>query len=139
MKLVIKRGALEEIIRRCVDSYPYETAGLMLGKDNIVFEALHLRNVHEDDHRVRYRLDPMEYYAAEKTAEAKGYEVLGVYHSHPDVPAVPSQYDLQYALPPWSYLIVSVTSGKHLGYNGWKAVERDGIKRFEKLDLLVED
>lgn len=138
MKLIVKRDAFESIIKACVDGYPFETAGLMLGSASKVYEIIPVRNVHEHDHRVRYRIDPMEYYAAEKTAEAKGLEVLGIYHSHPDHPPTPSAYDLEYALPPWYYLIISVTSGKALGYGCWKAVEKECLKTFEKAELFVE-
>ncbi|MCS7110240.1 MAG: M67 family metallopeptidase [Candidatus Caldarchaeum sp.] len=139
MKLVVKRKVFEEILQRCVDGYPYETAGLMLGfmAPAGIVEIIPVKNVHQQDRRVRYLVDPIEYYNAEKTAEAKGLEVVGVYHSHPDHPPRPSAYDLEYALPPWYYLIISVTAGKPLGYGLWRAVEKKGVKSFEEQKFEV--
>ncbi|MCX8200597.1 MAG: M67 family metallopeptidase [Candidatus Caldarchaeum sp.] len=139
MKLLVRRKIFEEILQRCVDGYPYETAGLMLGfmAPAEVIEIVSVRNVHEGDRRVRYLVDPIEYYNAEKTAEAKGLEVVGVYHSHPDHPARPSAYDLEYALPPWYYLIVSVTAGKAVEYKCWRAVEKNGVKSFQEQNFEV--
>ncbi|MEM4281723.1 MAG: M67 family metallopeptidase [Candidatus Caldarchaeum sp.] len=139
MKLVIKREVLDTILARCVEGYPYETAGLMLGYsgNRKVVDSLPTANIHEGDRRVRYRIDPMEYYRAEKTAEERGLQVVGVYHSHPDVAARPSAYDLEYALPGWSYLIVSVTKGKVLDYASWHVVDRKGFKEYLREDLAL--
>ena len=49
---------------------------------------------------------------AEEFADSEEKELLGVYHSHPDHPATPSRYDLDYALPDFVYLIISVEKGK---------------------------
>ncbi len=142
MNLFIKRVVLDAILARCVESYPYEAVGLMLGRlaDRKVVDALSMKNVYEGDRRVRYMIDPMEYYRAEKTAEERGLEVVGVYHSHPDVAAKPSTYDLEYALTGWSYLIVSVTQGRVLDYVSWRIVERDGAKIYlrESVNVLED-
>ncbi|MCS7138345.1 MAG: M67 family metallopeptidase [Candidatus Caldarchaeum sp.] len=129
--MIIERGVLERIFKSCETGYPYEVAGLMLSNSGgRVVEILPVSNVHEDDRRVRYRVDPMEYYRAEKKAEELGLQVVGVFHSHPDHPAQPSRYDLEHALPGWFYLIVSVYGGRVSGYACWLAVENSGGKRF---------
>ena len=56
----------------------------------------------------------------ERAADSAGAELLGFYHSHPDHPARPSQYDLDHALPNFSYIIVSVTSGTAADLRSWK-------------------
>jgi len=141
VKIVFKKGVLNVIFKRCVDGYPYETAGLMLGSldDRVVVDSMPTSNVHEDNRRVRYRIDPIEYYRVEKYAAARGLEVVGVYHSHPDVAPRPSQYDLEYALPGWSYLIVSVTEGRVLDYACWRALERNGVKEYLREILEAEE
>ncbi|MEM1965713.1 MAG: M67 family metallopeptidase [Candidatus Caldarchaeum sp.] len=141
MKLFIKRKVLDTILTRCVEGYPYETAGLMLGYGGSrkAVDSLPTANVHEGDRRVRYRIDPMEYYRAEKTAEERGLQVVGVYHSHPDVAARPSAYDLEYAMPGWSYLIVSVTKSRVLEYTSWYVLERNGQKEYVEEDLTIID
>jgi proteasome lid subunit RPN8/RPN11 len=140
MKLVVKRRVFEEIAKRCIEGYPYETAGLMFGDlgSRLVLDIYPVQNIHEHDRRVRYRIDPMEYYRAEKTAEEKGMTIVGVYHSHPNVAARPSAYDLEYALPPWSYLILSVNHEKVLEYASWRAVQNNGEKKFLQEEVVVE-
>jgi proteasome lid subunit RPN8/RPN11 len=57
---------------------------------------------------------------AEKSARAKKLDVIGFYHSHPDHPAVPSDYDKDHALPFYSYVIVSVEQGRAQGVTSWE-------------------
>ena len=64
---------------------------------------------------------------AERYAREKGIDVIGYYHSHPDDEAVPSQFDLDHALPVWSYIIVSVREGKAVNWNSWE-MENDRSK-----------
>jgi proteasome lid subunit RPN8/RPN11 len=47
-------------------------------------------------------------------------EVIGFYHSHPDHPAIPSQYDLDHAWPVYSYIIVSVKAGDSQDLRSWE-------------------
>jgi proteasome lid subunit RPN8/RPN11 len=57
---------------------------------------------------------------AELAARKRGWEVLGFYHSHPDHPARPSDYDREYALPFYSYVIVAVERGKAAELTSWE-------------------
>jgi len=93
------------------------------GDERKVIDAVHVDNVHEGDRHVLYRIDPMKYYEVEKLAEEKGLRVVGVYHSHPDHPARPSQYDTENSLPWYSYLIVSVGPSGIVGYDSWRMPE----------------
>jgi proteasome lid subunit RPN8/RPN11 len=139
VKITFKREALDKILNYLVEGYPFEAAGLMLSGQGArkVVDFIPVKNVHKGDIRVRYAVDPLEYYRAEKQAEEMGLEIIGVCHSHPDVAPRPSAYDLEYALPGWSYLIASVTKGRALGYACWRAVEKEGVKQFaeEEIDL----
>lgn len=69
-------------------------------------------NERNDSARNRYLISPDAYWAGEKEARRKGLEIIGIYHSHPDHPARPSDYDLEHALPWLSYIIVAVQDGQ---------------------------
>jgi proteasome lid subunit RPN8/RPN11 len=70
--------------------------------------------------RDRYEIDPADHLAAEDEARALGLEVVGVWHSHPDHPALPSETDRQRAWPGWSYVIVAVAEGQSVGLRSWR-------------------
>ncbi len=74
----------------------------------------------EEGPRRRFRVSPDDYRQSEARARALGAELIGFYHSHPDHPAVPSQYDLDHAWPNFSYVIVSVTSGAPGDLRSWR-------------------
>jgi proteasome lid subunit RPN8/RPN11 len=76
----------------------------------------------------RFVIWPEDVMKAERAATKKGLEVLGFYHSHPDHPAKPSDYDREHALPAWSYPIVSVVSGRAVEIMSW--VLSDDRERF---------
>ena len=102
------------------DAFPHECCGAMLGKDGVVHEAFRLPNTTEEGPRRRFLVRPDDYRAAEKRARETGLELLGFYHSHPDHPARPSQYDLDHAWPSFSYVIVSVMSGEDKALTSWQ-------------------
>ena len=66
----------------------------------------------EDSPRNRYLISPRDLLEAEKAARALGLDIVGVYHSHPDHPARPSEFDREHAFPWYSYIIVSVRGGE---------------------------
>lgn len=117
MALRCPQAALEAVLRHGEQSYPYECCGLLLGtfQDGCrqVTAIEPLRNANTESPRTRYDLDPREHLAAQRSARARGLEIIGFYHSHPDHPAQPSQYDLDHAAwPGYSYLIVSIARGR---------------------------
>lgn len=65
-------------------------------------------NVAETDRERRYVIDPRETLAVGKEISSQGHEILGFYHSHPDHPAVPSEFDRSRAWPWYSYVILSI-------------------------------
>jgi proteasome lid subunit RPN8/RPN11 len=80
---------------------------------------------------------PDDYREAERRATALGAELLGFYHSHPDHPARPSQYDLDHAWPFFSYIIVSVRAGVPEGMTSWRL--RDDRSGFDPEDLTYAE
>jgi proteasome lid subunit RPN8/RPN11 len=101
-------------------TFPHECCGAMLGKDGVVREAYALPNTTEEGPRRRFLVRPDDYRVAEQRAREAELDVLGFYHSHPDHPAKPSQYDLDHAWPSFSYVIVSVMGGEDKQLTSWQ-------------------
>ena len=93
------------------ETYPHECCGALIGRDGVVAEILALPNTTEEGPRRRFLVRPSDYREAERRASELGAELLGFYHSHPDHPARPSQYDLDHAWPNFAYIIVAVAAG----------------------------
>ncbi len=68
----------------------------------------------------RYWIDPADLLAVQKSARQRGLEIIGIYHSHPDHPAVPSECDRALAWPVYSYVIVSVIAGQIVDLKSWR-------------------
>jgi proteasome lid subunit RPN8/RPN11 len=110
--ITIAEQQLTEIREHGVRDYPYECCGLLLGRfeenGKVVSETYPISNAREESaKRNRFLITPEELMRGERYAREHDLEVLGFYHSHPDSPAVPSQYDLEHAWPTYSYIIVS--------------------------------
>ena len=105
------------------ETFPHECCGAMLGNDGVVREAYALPNTTEEGPRRRFLVRPDDYRIAEQRARAAGLELLGFYHTHPDHPARPSQYDLDHAWPSFSYAIVSVMGGDDQLLTSWRLKE----------------
>jgi proteasome lid subunit RPN8/RPN11 len=104
--------------------YPHECCGLLLGRfDNgrkIACETYAISNAREESaKRNRFLITPEELLQGERYAAQKQLEVVGFYHSHPNHPAVPSEYDRAHAWPTFSYIIVSVQEGQARDINSW--------------------
>jgi proteasome lid subunit RPN8/RPN11 len=94
-----------------------------VGKDDRVVAAIALPNTTEEGPRRRFLVRPADYRAAESRASELGGELLGFYHSHPDHPARPSQFDLDHAWPSFAYVIVSVMAGSARDMTVWFLAE----------------
>jgi proteasome lid subunit RPN8/RPN11 len=116
----ISHHLLTQIHQHLEGGYPNEACGVMLGKDGIITEIISADNQRNDSARNRYLIDPLIYMKIERDADKRALQVLGIYHSHPDVAARPSQFDLDHAWPNFSYLIVSVAKGKAVESNSWR-------------------
>jgi proteasome lid subunit RPN8/RPN11 len=98
--------------------------GSRQGTAQQILAILDLPNTREDPARHnRYLLSAEDYLQAELEAERLGLEVLGVFHSHPDHPNRPSEYDREWAWPTFSYIITSVWSGRAIESRAWRLAE----------------
>ena len=112
----------EKIIDHTVDHYPHEACGILLSpmeKPRYISEAHAAKNVTQEDPSRRYLIDPAEFIDVDKWAEAKGLDISGFYHSHPDHPAAPSDHDRSLAWEGYLYLIVSVKRGQFDTAGAW--------------------
>jgi proteasome lid subunit RPN8/RPN11 len=112
-------GVDDAIRRHGEETYPHECCGALLGADDRVTAAVALPNTTEEGPRRRFLVRAADYQLAEKRAGDLGCELLGFYHSHPDHPARPSQFDLDHAWPTFAYVIVAVASGAARDMTVW--------------------
>lgn len=133
--------ALEDGIRTHSElEYPYESCGLVLGNfENGVKvgkELYRLGNTRESEaKRTRFEIDPSEMVRGELYARRNGLDVVGIYHSHPDHPSVPSEFDRSHAWPGYSYLILSVGHGFSVRLQSWELDPE--TKQFEEEKLVL--
>ena len=106
--LTITGGVDEAIRAHGRETYPHECCGALIGRDDQVTAIVALPNTTEEGPRRRFLVRPSDYREAERRATELGGDLLGFYHSHPDHPARPSQYDLDHAWPTFAYIIVAV-------------------------------
>ena len=133
MALQISSHVGEAIRTHGVETYPNECCGALIGRDGVATETLALPNMTEEGPRRRFKVRPQDYRVAEGRAAQLGSELLGFYHSHPDHPARPSQTDLDYAWPFFSYVIVSVLEGVSGDMTSWRL--REDRSAFDQEDL----
>ena len=106
-------------------TFPHECGGMIIGHfsndgKKSVAELLPMENAMDaaEQHN-RVLILPKDVLRAERYARSQKLDVIGYYHSHPDHPAIPSQFDLDHALPVWTYIIVSVEGGKAVDVRAW--------------------
>ncbi|HEY7789694.1 MAG TPA: M67 family metallopeptidase [Vicinamibacterales bacterium] len=117
--LVLTGDVAEQVRTHGCETYPHECCGALIGRDGTITETFALPNTTEEGPRRRFLVRPSDYRAAEQRASERGAELLGFYHSHPDHPARPSQYDLDHAWPFFAYIIVSIQQGAAKDMTVW--------------------
>ena len=140
--ITITDEQLKEIREHGVRDYPYECCGLLLGRfreeGKVVTETYPISNAREESaKRNRFLIEPKELLRGEQYARGRDLEVVGFYHSHPDSPAVPSQYDLEHAWPTYSYIIVSTRADQAGDLFSWE--QEADRSRFNQEELRVEE
>ena len=126
--LQISEDILAQIHAHGEEAYPEEGAGFLLGSDDgggrLVAQIFITENAREDEARHnRYLVTPKEYLQAEIAAEVMGLNLVGVFHSHPDHPNSPSEFDREWAQPFFSYIITRVNEGKAIESRSWRLAE----------------
>lgn len=139
MSLVISEQQLTTIRQHVQSTYPEEGGGLLLGRSGngrtLVSTVRAIPNTWSDDTERRRRyLIPGDVMFREVVAlEDSDLDIVGYFHSHPDHPAVPSEFDREHALPNWSYVIVSVQAGEARDIHAWRL--RDDRSTFDAQEI----
>ncbi len=123
-------------------TYPNEGGGFLLGElaDNrtVIRDIIQVDNVFaEEEQYHRYAMTPQDWMRLEDEADDRGLVLVGYYHSHPDSPAIPSEYDREHALPNFLYIITSVEMGRASDMRVWKL--RADRSVFDREELKVLD
>ena len=136
LELVLGPGVEDAIRRHGTETYPNECCGALVGRGGDVQHAVQLPNTTEEGPRRRFLVRPADYMEVEGAARRLGGDLLGFYHSHPDAPARPSQYDLDHAWPTFWYVIVAVEQGTPAAMTVWQL--RDDRSQFDEYRLRAE-
>jgi proteasome lid subunit RPN8/RPN11 len=136
LELVLGPGVEDAIRRHGTETYPNECCGALVGRGGDVQHAVQLPNTTEEGPRRRFLVRPADYMEAEGAARRLGGDLLGFYHSHPDAPARPSQYDLDHAWPTFWYVIVAIEQGTPAAMTVWQL--RDDRSQFDEYRLRAE-
>jgi len=125
--LVLGDEMANEIREHGAEGYPHEACGAILGlesgADREVRALFPLVNRRDDSPHNRFSVDAGDVRAAERAAAERGLKLIGWYHSHPDHPAQPSEYDREHAWPWYSYVIVSVAAGQPGEITSWRLAD----------------
>jgi proteasome lid subunit RPN8/RPN11 len=133
VRVALGPGVDEAIRQHGQETYPHECCGALVGGNGRVSAAVPLPNTTEEGPRRRFLVRPADYRLAEQRAAELGGELLGFYHSHPDHPARPSQFDLDHAWPNFAYVIVAVAAGTARDMTVWFL--KEDRSSFEEGDL----
>ncbi len=140
--LRIREELSERIRAHGGETYPHECCGALLGKDGDggrareVAEIVPLTNQRNDSPRNRFSITPEDVRDAETAARNAGLDLIGWYHSHPDAPARPSEFDREHAWPWYSYIIVSVQERVPRDMNSWRLADDRG--HYDAEEIVID-
>jgi len=122
--LIIEQKPLDEMYQDALRSFPDECCGFFfgneIGEERIITNIFTVDNSKEGDKKRRFEIAPKDYLNAERFADENELKLLGVYHSHPNHPAVPSEHDRIAAQPYFSYIIISVQEKQIADIRSWQ-------------------
>jgi len=125
--IIIEPKAKRSMAADAVNTFPDECCGFLFGiekgNDRFITDILIVNNAKEGDKKRRFEISAKDYLKAERYADENGLQLLGIYHSHPNHPAIPSEHDRIAAQPWFSYVIVSVLEKKLGRIRSWRLNE----------------
>ena len=134
----IPRTVVRAIEEHARGTFPEECCGFLLGSANEprrVEEARPAKNMAVEDRARRYVIDPLELLHADEEARARHLDLIGIYHSHPNHPAVPSEFDRARAASWYSYVILGIRDRRPGDVTAWRFDESS--RRFESEEILI--
>ena len=124
MRVSLSKALQQRIFEQMEATYPNEGGGFLLGQVEAdlvtIVDIIQVENVFavEEQHH-RYAMTPQDWMRLEDEADERGFSLVGYYHSHPDSPAIPSEYDREHALPNFVYIITSVMMARADDMRAW--------------------
>ncbi|MEO6671669.1 MAG: M67 family metallopeptidase [Ferruginibacter sp.] len=135
--LKIEAMPKEEMIVDGKNNFPDECCGFMFGKEEgetrTIARSLPVLNSKEGDKRRRFEISPMDYMNAERYADENSLLLLGIYHSHPNHPSIPSEHDRVAAQVYFSYVIISIQEREFNTIQSWRLNESS---QFEEEQII---
>jgi len=136
----VNKTAFIQMQQDAENSFPNECCGFFFGKEENgkrrVFQSTEVINSKEGDQRRRFEISAFDYMKAEQYALENELDLLGVYHSHPQHPAIASEHDLAKAMPYFSYIILSVQDGQYDHIKSWRL--KDEVRQFEEEKIIIQ-
>lgn len=135
--LKLTRSDLEILHQEALGNFPNECCGFFYGEGDEIREIQEIQpveNVKEGDQRRRFQISPEDYMKAERKAAIEGKQLLGIYHTHPLHPAIPSEHDRVQAMPWFSYIILSVEEKEVVDITSWQLNEE---RQFDKETIEI--
>jgi proteasome lid subunit RPN8/RPN11 len=136
----ITDAQLKQIYAHAAETYPHECCGFLIGslaEGGLVREVRRATNQNQE-RTDRFQISGEEWMHVQNATDDVGLDIIGVYHSHPDWPPIPSQTDMDNAWEGIYFLITSIHEGRPLNTNVWHIVE-EGLRRFEAVGLEIVD
>lgn len=136
-QITISKDVMEQVFDHCKTDYPYECCGILIGDydTKIVKTVLAAENIRKD-RKDRFEIAPEDLFKGEQVANDLSLDVIGYYHSHPDHPNRPSEYDRERAFAGLSYIIVSIKQGKKTDPKSWVLSDVDQQFKEETINLI---
>ncbi|AFY76015.1 MAG: M67 family metallopeptidase [Hydrococcus sp. C42_A2020_068] len=125
---------IQQIRAHAENTYPEECCGLLIGKiegeNKILIEVIATENswdaeaaeflsVEAGSKRNRFSIAPEVLLRVQKETRDRNLSIIGIYHSHPDHPAIPSEFDRAIAWQQYSYMIISLSQGRAVEIRSW--------------------
>jgi len=128
--IIIEQGSRGLLVEDAINTFPDECCGFLFGTEDeeenrTINEILVVNNAKEGDKTRRFEISPFDYLKAEQFAIDRNLSLLGIYHSHPKHPAIPSETDRKSAQPFFSYVIISVLENNIVTLRSWRLNEEE--------------
>ena len=132
-KLRLTTAQQANMFAHAQQAWPEEACGMLGGPPGQVARVYCIENIYHSP--VAYYMEPKAQVAAMIEIEEAGWEIVGIFHSHPAGPNVPSATDVAQAYYPEAvYVILALDGPESWGMRGFEIAE--GSVREVALELV---